>query len=117
MFFLHILETEAYSHFRMKESLYTHLQQLLGTPEKVVLLTDANFATQVYPSRKYLGFVKSTQQTCLMKMVIQFLPSSQLLLTQQQRVHQQQPRQKKSFKSISGAEKSTVGFQCQMQKI
>ena len=33
-FFLHIINTDAYSEFNMKASLYSHFQQLLGTPVK-----------------------------------------------------------------------------------
>ena len=52
-FFLHIINTDAYSEFDMKASLYSHFEQLLGTPVKPLLLTDNNFATKVNPSRKY----------------------------------------------------------------
>ena len=52
-FFLHIINTDAYSEFNIKASLYSHFQQLLGTPVKPLVLTDNNFATKVNPSRKY----------------------------------------------------------------
>ena len=52
-FFLHIINTDAYSEFNIKASLYSHFQQLLGTPVKPLVLTDNNFATKVKPSRKY----------------------------------------------------------------
>ena len=53
MFFLHILDTDAHSHFNMKGALYTHFQQLLGTPEKALLLSDINFVMKVNPSWKH----------------------------------------------------------------
>ena len=52
-FFLHFLETEPYISFNFKSTLYSHFQRLLSTPEKVLLLTDANFAAKVNRSRKY----------------------------------------------------------------
>ena len=52
-FFLHVLETDSYASFNFKPTLYTHFQRLLSTPDKVLLLTDANFAAKVNPSRKY----------------------------------------------------------------
>ena len=52
-FFLHLLSTEPHSHFNFKPTLYSHFQRLLGTPKKVLLLTEANFASKVNPSRKY----------------------------------------------------------------
>ena len=50
-FFLHVLDTEPYSSSNFKNTLYSHFQ--LGTPENALLLTDANFASKVKPSRKY----------------------------------------------------------------
>ena len=50
---MHIINTDAYSEFNIKASLYSHFQQLLGTPVKPLVLTDNNFATKVNPSRKY----------------------------------------------------------------
>ena len=52
-FFLHILETDSYSSFNFKPTLYSHFQRILGTPDKVLLLTDANFSAKVNPSRRY----------------------------------------------------------------
>ena len=52
-FFFHILDTEPYSSFNFKTSLYSHFQIMLGSPEKALLLTDANFASKVNPSCKY----------------------------------------------------------------
>ena len=52
-FFLHLLNNEPYSQFNFKESLYAHFQRLLSTPEKALLLNDANFATKVNASRRY----------------------------------------------------------------
>jgi len=52
-FFLHVLDSDTYSSFNFKPTLYSHFQRLLGTPDKVLLLTDANFAGKVNPMRKY----------------------------------------------------------------
>ena len=52
-FFLHVLETEPYVSFNFKSTVYSHFQRLLSTPEKALLLTDANFAAKVNRSRKY----------------------------------------------------------------
>jgi hypothetical protein len=52
-FFLHLLNSEPYSQFNFKESLYAHFQRLLSTPEKALLLNDANFATKINASRRY----------------------------------------------------------------
>ena len=52
-FFLHIINTDAYLEFNMKASLYSHFEQLLGTPVKLLNVMDNNFATKVNPSRKY----------------------------------------------------------------
>ena len=52
-FFLHVLDSDTYSSFNFKPTLYSHFQRLLGTPDKVLLLTDANFAAKVNPMRKY----------------------------------------------------------------
>ena len=52
-FFYHCLDTEPYSFFNFKASIYTHFQLLLQSPDKALLLTDANFPTKVNPSRKY----------------------------------------------------------------
>ena len=49
-FFLYLLSTEPYSTFDFKPTLYKHFQQLLGTPKKTLLLTDANFCAKVNPS-------------------------------------------------------------------
>ena len=46
-FFTHTLDTEPYSFFNFKPTIFSHFQQLLQTPDKVLLLTDVN------PSRKY----------------------------------------------------------------
>ena len=51
--FLHLLSTEPYTQVNFKQTLYIHFQCLLGTPEKVLLLTDANLASKVNPSCKY----------------------------------------------------------------
>ena len=53
IFFLHLQSTEPYSQFDFKQTLYTHFQRMLSTPEKALLLTDANFAAKVNPSCKY----------------------------------------------------------------
>ena len=52
-FFLHTIDQEPYSFFNFKHSLYNHFQALLSSPDKALLLTDANFATKVNPARKY----------------------------------------------------------------
>ena len=52
-FFLHVLDSDTYASFNFKPTLYNHFQRLLGTPDKVLLLTDANFAAKVNPMRKY----------------------------------------------------------------
>ena len=52
-FCYHCLDTEPYSFFNFKASIYTHFQLLLQSPDKALLLTDANFPTKVNPSRKY----------------------------------------------------------------
>ena len=52
-FFLHLLSTEPYAQFDFKQTLYTHFQRMLSTPDKALLHTDANFAAKVNPSRKY----------------------------------------------------------------
>ena len=50
---MELLETEPYSSFNFKQTLYSHFQRVLGTPENALLLTDAKFASKVKPSRKY----------------------------------------------------------------
>ena len=52
-FSLHVLDPDAYFCFNFKPTLYNHLQHLLGTPDKALLLTDSNFAAKVNPSRRY----------------------------------------------------------------
>ena len=52
-FFLYIIDTDAYSHFNIKQSLYSHFEVMLGTPVKPLVLNDNNFASKVNPSRKY----------------------------------------------------------------
>jgi hypothetical protein len=52
-FFLYIINTDAYSEFNIKQSLYSHFELMLGTPVKPLLLNDNNFASKVNPSRKY----------------------------------------------------------------
>ena len=52
-FFLYIINTDAYSHFNIKQSLYSHFEVMLGTPVKALVLNDNNFASKVNPSRKY----------------------------------------------------------------
>jgi len=69
-FFLHLLNNEPYSQFNFKESLYAHFQRLLSTPEKALLLNDANFATKVNSSRRYPAAIL-TQRTCSTKKATQ----------------------------------------------
>ena len=45
--FFHTLDQEPYSFFNFKATLYNHFQVLLATPDKALLLTDANFAAKV----------------------------------------------------------------------
>ena len=52
-FFFFTLDSDTYKHFNFKATLYQHFQNLLSTPEKALLLSDANFATKVNPSRRY----------------------------------------------------------------
>ena len=52
-FFLHIINTDAYSEFNIKQSLYSHFEQMLVTAVKPLVLTENNFASKVNPSRKY----------------------------------------------------------------
>jgi hypothetical protein len=52
-FFFYTLDSDPFKHFEFKNTLYRHFQNLLSTPEKALLLTDANFASKVNPSRRY----------------------------------------------------------------
>ena len=52
-FFFYTLDSDPFKHFEFKNTLYRHFQNLLSTPEKALLLTDANFASKVSPMRRY----------------------------------------------------------------
>ena len=52
-FFLHVWSTDAYSEFNMKAPFYLHFEQMPGTAQRPLTLTDANFAIKINPSRKY----------------------------------------------------------------
>ena len=45
-FFYYTLDSDPFKHFEFKTTLYRHFQNLLSTPEKVLLLTDSNFASK-----------------------------------------------------------------------
>ena len=52
-FFFYTLDSDPFKHFEFKTTLYRHFQNLLSTPEKVLLLTDSNFASKINPTRRY----------------------------------------------------------------
>ena len=68
-FFLHIINTDAYSEFNIKASLYSHFEQLLGTAVKPLQLMDNNFTTKLTHPENILH-VKSTLVIWLMKLMI-----------------------------------------------
>ena len=83
-FFLYIINTDAYSEFNIKQSLYSHFEQMLGTPVKPLVLTDNNFASKVNPSRKY--------PVCEIELVIYLMQTVIPSLTHKLQFHQNLPQ-------------------------